>query len=617
MTKKSKKNESKKKEKKELSPQEKMMQEAEQKLPKEAQEKLKKIKEKLDEFQKQVVDKFDKYISGIALLPPNKPKEGEKPDEKINVLVLVDDSDSQKMSKMELKQKLSSIIESIGKSIDENLNIQTIIHTEIWQSCYDAKYDLLQMIAMSAPVYDTGILATIKVIEVHKTMVLKKFEKYIVSYVLSGSIMKGRAKPESDIDVFIVIDDTDVKRMTRAELKDKLRAIIIGMGIEAGEITGVKNKLHVQTWILTDFWDGLKEAHPVYFDLLRDGVPFYDRGIFMPWKQLLQMGRIKPSPEAIDMFMGSGDQILKRVTFKLNEIGMEDTFLSILTPTQAAIMLYGLPPPAPKETCDVLREIFVQKEKMLDEKYVKMLEKNYRVRKDIEHGKVKELSGKEVDELLSNAKEYLEVIKDLFKKIQEKKDKEDMVHLYDTTVSIVRDILRYEGVEKVNDADILAKFEEEMVISGKIPNKFLRELENIIKGKADYDKGKLTRNEVLDLKKNSQEFLKFMVEYLQRKRGKDLERARIRIKHGDNYGEVLLLDDHAFVIYDIDKESEPILKAKIKEDGSLATRNDSNLEEMEKALANAKLPKKAFIKEPLFESIKEIFGKNVEILVSR
>ena len=41
------------------------------------------------------------------------------------------------------------------------------------------------------------------------------------------------------------------------------------------------------------------------------------------------MGKIKPSPEAIDIFMHSGDQMLKRVKFKLNTIGMEDTFYAI------------------------------------------------------------------------------------------------------------------------------------------------------------------------------------------------------------------------------------------------------------------------------------------------
>jgi hypothetical protein len=107
-----------------------------------------------------------------------------------------------------------------------------------------------------------------------------------------------------------------------------------------------------------------------------------------------------------------------------------------------------------------------------------------------------------------------------------------------------------------------------------------------------------------------------MVEHIQRKRGRELERARIRVKHGNKFGEVLLLDKEAFIIHDIDAQEREITKAPLKKDGSLGTVNASNLEEMEKALANLKIPHKAFIKEPIFEDMKEIFGKDVEILVN-
>ena len=268
-----------------------------QKLSEEMAQKLKDMKEKLDDFSKKVVDKFDKYIIGVALLPPPKPQPGEKFDKDLlDVLVLIDDSDSQKMTKQELKNKLITIIDAIGKEVDPKILPQVILLTELWQNVYDAKYELLQIIAMGAPIFDQGMLSAIKIAEIHKTMVLRKFEKYIVSYVLAGSLVQGKSTKTSDIDVWVVIDDTDVKKMTRAELKDKLRAIIIGMGIEAGEMTGIRNKLNIQVYILTDFWDSLREANPVIFTLLRDGVPFYDRGIFMPWKQLLRMGKIKPSP---------------------------------------------------------------------------------------------------------------------------------------------------------------------------------------------------------------------------------------------------------------------------------------------------------------------------------
>ena len=610
--------------------------EAISKLPTDVQEKLKTIKIKLEKFQKKVLEKFDKYIVGIALMPPPKPEELQqlqqmqqpalqdqpapepKPEDKdkIHVLVLVDDSDSKTMSKLELKDKLTAIIISIGNEIDPNLTPQTLILSELWQNCFDAKYELLQLIALSAPIHDTGMLQAIKIAEIHKTMVLKKFEKYIVSYVLAGSLVQGKATPTSDIDVWIVIDDTDVKKMTRAELKDKLRAIIIGMGIEAGELTGIKNKLNIQVYILTDFWDSLKEANPVIFTLLRDGVPFFDRGIFMPWKQLLKMGKIKPSAEAIDIFMGSGEQVIRRVQLKLNEIGMEDIYYALLTPSQAALMLYGVAPPSPKETGSLMREIFVRKEKLLEDKFIKILEKIVETRKAIEHGEKKELSGKEIDELLSDGDKYLKRIKRLFTQIEKIREEHEMLNIYDTITTVIRDVLKLEGIEKVKDSEILHIVEDKLVSEGKMPAKFLRTIHDLMNAKKDYDDKKLSKVEIEKIHQDASSLIKFLVEHMQRKRGRELERLKIRVKHGNKFGEIILLGDEAYIIHDIDNEEKELSKAKINSDGSLAVIEKSSLEELEKALAKIGTPQRTSIKEPIFEDLKRVFGKDVEILMN-
>ncbi len=591
--------------------------EIESKLPKDAQKKLKNIKLKLDKFKDSVIKKFEDYIIGVALLPPKKPeKEGDPPSEDINVLVLVDDSDSKKMSKEELKEKLSSIIEDMAKKTDGNLKPHTIIISELWQSCYDGKYDMLEMIAMSAPVYDKGMLSAIKIAEIHKSMTIKKFEKYIVSYVLAGSLVQGRATPESDIDVFIVVDDTDVKKMTRAELKDKLRAIIIQMGFEAGEMTGIKNKLNVQVYILTDFWDNIKEANPIIFTFLRDGIPLYDRGIFMPWKQLLKMGKIKPSTEAIDMYMHSGEQMLKAVNLKIRDLAMEDTYWAILTPSQAALMLYGVAPPTPKETPDLMRQIFVKKEKMLEDKYVKILEKNIQIRKECEHGSKKQVSGKEIDELLENAEQYLKRIKKLFGQIEKTKEEESIVHIYETASTIVRDVLKTQGVFNVKDTELEKKFNDEIICKANVPAKFLRIFKEIIKAKKDYDQKKLTKTEIESIKKKSQEFIRFMIEHIQRKRGIEIEKAKIKVKYGEKYGEILLLGNKAYIIHDIDSEEKTVTKASIKDDGSLGKITESSFEELEKDLANMENFSRVFIKQPIFEDMRKLFGKDVEILVN-
>ncbi len=624
------------------------------KLPKEAQEKLRDIKKKLDKFKSAALAKFDKYIMGIALLPPpapqqpsvftdgqlpptlqpqpiqpvpQQPVEGEAetlqqpqpapPADQVSVLLLIDDSDSKKMTKDELKNKLTAIIQGMASEVDKKLVVQCLLLSELWQNCYDAKYDLLQLIASSAPVYDTGMLAALRISEIHKQMVIRKFERYIVSYVLAGSLIQGRATEKSDIDVFIVVDDTDVKRMSRIELKDKLRAIIIGMGIEAGEMTGVRNKLNIQVYILTDFWESIKDANPIIFTFLRDGVPLYDRGIFMPWKQLLQMGRIKPSSEAIELYMSSGEQLLERVKVKLREIGMEDLFWAIITPTQAAIMLYGIPPPTPKETPEVVREIFVKKEKLLEESHVNTLEAVIKLRKDLEHGDRKDIKGEEIDKLLADCDKFLKRIDQLFKEIQQIKEEEGIVKLYDVAVTMIRDALKLEGVEKVDDAELVSTFEDELISKNRIPAKYLRTFNSIIKAKKDYEAKKLNRAEVEKVKKDSAEFSTALLEYIQRKRGREIERAKIRVKHGNNkFGEVVLLESDAFIIRDIDQPQKEVSKAKVTEEGGLAAVSESSPEEMETALANKPIPPKTFIKEKLFEDLKRIFGKDVEILVN-
>ena len=106
----------------------------------------------------------------------------------------------------------------------------------------------------------------------------------------------------------MIINDTDVKRMPRLELKERLRGIIHQQMAEAASLAGVKNTLHIQTYLLTDFWESVKDASPVIFTFIRDGIPIYDRGTFMPWKTLLRMGKLKPSPESIDMFMKTADK---------------------------------------------------------------------------------------------------------------------------------------------------------------------------------------------------------------------------------------------------------------------------------------------------------------------
>ena len=593
-------------------------------IPPELKKKLSSMKSKLDKLKKEVLNKFDKFIISIALLPPTdieKEKkerpvskdEEEKLKDQINILILVDDGDS-KMDIFELKDRLTKTINEMTEKIDKNMSCQTMLLSELRESCFDGKYEILGLIGMSAIIYDKGLISALKVAEIHKRMSIDKFEKYVLSYVAAGSLFRGDSNPH-DIDVYIVIDDTDVKRMSRAELKDKLRAIIQGMGFEAAKICGIKANFHVQTYILTDFWDSLKDANPVIFTLLRDGVPLYDRGTFMPWKLLLKMGRIKPSSESIDMNMDIGEKLLIRSKQKLLSVVGEDLYWASLNPAQAALMLYGLPPPTPKETVKLFNDIFVKKEKLLEKKYVDILERLRRYYKDVEHGKVVEVSGKQVDDLLKDVEDYLKRIRKLFEQIEKKSEKENLLNVYDTCIAISRDALYLSDVKEININKIDSIFKENLVDKGLVPEKLLRTLKSVIEVRKDYQKGKLSKQEVEKTKREARIFIKAMTELIQRKKSSELDRSRIRFKYSDKFGEVYLFKDKAFIIEDIEKK-DVINTANISKNGSLTDLKQSSFEEFEKYIAKAEIPNNVFVKEKLFESLKELYGKGVEIMVN-
>ena len=584
-----------------------------------AQKKLEEAQETLEKYKEKLFTRFKDYVLGIALLPNQQPPtpEGQQAPphdpEALPTLILLDDSETKKLTKAELKEKLSEIFTQQASEVDKNIKPEILLLSELWELCMDAKYEVLQDIALAQPIYDVGMLDAIKLVEIHKQMVLKKFEKYIVAYVLGGSLVQGTATTKSDVDVFIIIDDTDVKKMTRAELRDKLRAIIIDLGAQAGEMTGVKNKINIQVYILTDFWDNIKEANPVIFTFLRDGIPFYDRGIFMPWKQLLEMGKVKPSQEAIDQYMTYGEQYLKRVKVKLREIGIDDFFWATVTPSQAAIMLEGHPPPTPKELAGVMRELFV-KPGHFKEKHVKALEHILKVRKAVEHGDQTEVTGKDIDELYKKSEEYVEALNNLFKDIQEHKDRENVLHTYENAVTLVRDALQAEGHE-VKDNKLVDAFNKELVQAGHVPQKFQRILENIQEAKEAYDKKELSRTEAQDIHQQGRELFRYLLEHLQRRRGSELERAKIRVKHQDKIGEVLLLEEEAYITIDVGAEQKEYQKAKRTKKGGLSSIEETTPEEFEQAISKAENLPAASINQELLKSIQDVFGKEAEVLL--
>jgi predicted nucleotidyltransferase len=468
--------------------------------------------------------------------------------------------------------------------------------------CFDGKFALAEAIAMSFPLHDDNILSSLRLMSIHKGLVLRKFEKYVVSYVMVGSLITGTSTETSDIDVYVVVDDTDVKRMNRFELREKLRSIIWSYAIEAEDLAGVRNKLNCQVYILTEFWESVKDAHPVIFTMIRDGVPLYDRGAFMPWKLLLKMGKIKPSPEAIDMFMSLGERVSENVRMRLNEILANDIFWGVVTPSQAVLMLLGVPPPTPKEMQHgEFRKIFVEKEKLLEPKYADILEKIITAYKKYEHDPKIAILGKEIDEMTKDSTEYVERLKKLMKQIEQKMADKEVVALYDSIFDLLE-----KAIGKCSETTACEKLEKELISRGLIPSRSKGLLHEIIDIKKKYKKETVNKRDVATMKKAVYELTNILTEYMQRKEIFEVEKKKIYLIYKkdekgrsiEKKAELFVFKEHAFLIPDLVQESvKKIVQGKIL---------DSNREELMANLKNTNGEK--YISKQLMDTLKKIIG---------
>ncbi len=568
------------------------------------QKEMEKTKKELEKLKGFIVKKYP-FVQAISILPPQSvkdfieeevgedlPKEKfEKLAKKMHLNVIVPDDDIKKIPEMK-----KAIIDQIEK-IKQDVWVYVRTPTEIWEMCFDSKFELSAAISMSYPLHDKGLLGAMRVAEIHKSLVVQKFEKYVVSYVLGGSIIRGDTVKESDVDVFVIINDTDVKKMPRVELLGRLRSIIYQYVAEAGALAGVKNKLEPQIYLLTDFWDAVKDAHPVMFTFIRDGVPIYDKGTFMPWKSLLRMGKLKPSPEAIDMYMSMGDEVVPRSKKTLLTDVFTNIFWGVTTPAQAMLMLHGCPPPNAKK--ELLREF--KKEfydtKMIEKKYLDFLDRVINTWRDYEHEKIKEIKGAEIDKMLKDTEDFLKRLKELRKQIEKKTQEKTIDQLYDDAFRLLKAILGNKS-----QAKLIEEFEKDYVKKAKFSPQDLRILKNIVSARAEFKKGKSDAHKIDRARKDAEILINDLVEFSQRKDLINVEKGKMFLKFKEGNAEILNCDGNSFFFKD-----NKVFKVTDKIE-------NTDMNEVSICMKNQKDNKEIHINPRIFMVIEKKFGK-FEVLV--
>ncbi len=562
---------------------------------------FKKMKEKLEDFKKKVIKKFP-FTKAIAILPgqavhlfeedENIPKE-ESAKKLIHIIVIIPEEQYKNLGK--IKPEIIQLAKESGEHLWVHIKTAEV---DLWNYGLDSKYEFLDAISASFPLHDDGFLGALRVANIHKTLVLNWLNtgrvQYVATYVIGGSLVRGTADKTSDVDTFVIIDDTDVKRMSRIELLEKLRGKITYEFIkEATALAGVKNILNVQVYLLTDFWQSVKDAQPVMFTFIRDGVPLYDRGTFIPWKRLLQMGRIKPSPEAIDLYMKEGERTEEIVKRRLID-AMVDIYFGVVTPTQAMMMLAGNAPPVPKTIVQEVKEVLVDKEKVMSEKDLMTLERVVKLYKDYEHGKLKEIPGKDIDELIEVSRAYSKRMKELRDKLERKMQEHQAEKIQREVFALMKHLFGDKGQES-----LIKDLETKMVKEGKIPDRMLSIARDVSKIKQKVGDKKLTQGEVQRFTRDAADLMSALTEYAQRKELVRVGKSVLQVTIGDKKLELVLTEDGIFVA-EIGGKLRKIQNNQI---------HDSTKEELEKALAMTKKMARGVLPSDVLEVLKKEYGE--------
>lgn len=216
----------------------------------------------------------------------------------------------------------------------------------------------------------------------------EQYGNVIKSVLIFGSAAKGTMVKGSDADIWVVLDDTATKSSA------DLNKINTHLYLIAHEI----KDLHIQATTLTEFWQWMRLGSPELVNFLRYSLPVYDTGFIKPIKRMLEMGLIPPSEETIKLKARAAQARLKKINLDLKSMVFELRYTA-LDVCQAVAMHHYKKQPDAKEMPKFLSKLV--KDKKLEQIYVKKFEKLDKLWKDIDHGHIKKVDSKYLEQALT------------------------------------------------------------------------------------------------------------------------------------------------------------------------------------------------------------------------
>ncbi|HIQ50175.1 MAG TPA: hypothetical protein EYH56_03200 [Nanoarchaeota archaeon] len=314
-----------------------------------------------------------------------------------------------------------------------------------------------------------SIESRLKIAEEFKKKVLEKFGDFIKTIIIWGSVTRGDLTAKSDVDIYIIFDDTKYSLKDFNKIRDKIDEDLYEIAKK------IDKRIHIQPIIaLTEFIDGLRNSHPLFINIVREGFAIYDTGFFIPMRKLLEWGKFPLTKEAaITRIEGVEDYIERAKRMKAKIVAV-DVYHTILDSVQGLLMYLGITPPAPKLTAEYVRNHLV-KPGLLEEKDAELVEKVVKFYKAVDHGEIKEISGNELDEWIKKAEEFYKKVRKIFLTLDIKQKEKDVKEAYEF---MIKSIVAYlSSINKLPDdpKKLPEAFEKEIIEKGIAPE-FYREV---------------------------------------------------------------------------------------------------------------------------------------------
>lgn len=352
-------------------------------------------------------------------------------------------------------------------------------------------------------------------VEKFKKTALEKYGKKIKCIVVMGSVARGEFKSKSDIDLFVVLDDTE------KEVPLNEKAKIDGDLVKTAK--AISPNLSVQPlYTLTEFVDYARIGHPIIYNFIKEGKAIYDEGFFAPFQRLLLKGRIPMTREAIETYMeGAPKKLMRAKTVKLLMLA-EDCYYAILNSAQAVLMFMGIEPPVPNKAHEEFKKYMVDSG-IIEAKYGDWLKEIIEIRKKIEHKEIMDAAGGYVDEWIAKSEEFVNRMYDVLSVLEMKKKEKVLQRTHEVMHKAVVSALKTLNKMPKKEGDLMGVFKKEFVDTNLIEGYYLdvwKKLD-VMKGLLENKKGdKIGEKDVYTMRESVRNMIRDLSRLLQDKEKK-------------------------------------------------------------------------------------------------